>query len=468
MRRASGVFTLVIEELEENQQCSNAVSIADTNPTGQVSIFGSTKYSNIDSSLPECQQTAISSSGVWYSFCLDSTRFVQARVDDFDGSVTVYSGSCNELQYAAADSSGKVMWTASKGEKYWVFVHGVGKITGDFALSILAGGLLRPTPNSNNQCIFSERLLTPKWGTAVSVTNTTVNGHIAYHAPGCGELLDPSTSSGLWYSVIGNGAGLRASTCDTTSGFIARVAVHGGSCQSLMCIDEGGPNCGEESSVAWIGEVRKEYFILVEGLSSSFGEFNLTLEEVIPQSSSGCTTPVEVSLNQISILGSTVDGSSHDGRLCIGTAFASSTVWYAIEGTGGAMFASTCDPNSDIFAKLEIYTGDCDALKCSPSETYGFGNQMAIEWDTVLGENYLLQVYGSGTPGNGDFTINVEELPSNHKCTGASEDFEFGSSLRVSTVFCSKAGPSSRSDIIENGSWYKIDVPTRQRVIFSA
>jgi hypothetical protein len=466
LRRANGVFTLVIEEVKDTSRCSSAAIIVDSNPKGEVTVFGSTKYSMIDNSLPECQSISITAPGVWYSFIPDATRFVQARLDDLKGSVTVYSGSCDSLQCVAADSSGKAMWTASKGEKYLIFVHGAGNKIGDFSLSVLAGGLLRPPAGTNSQCVLSQPLETPTLGKNISVTNTTVYGLAASETPGCGELFDPSVAPGLWYSVIGNGTGIRASTCDTVSGFIARVAVYSGDCQNLVCIDGGDQNCGEESSVAWIGEAGKEYFVLVEGLDSRVGEFNLTLEKVALQSSSDCASPVTISLDEVAILGSTEDGTFHDVELCSGIAFSPPSVWYTVEGTGNAMFASTCDSKSDAFAKLEIYAGNCGSLECRTFERFPCGNQMISTWDSVHGEKYLLQIYGSAVPGDGDFTLDVEELPSNHECTRASDDLVLGSSVRGSTVLFS-SNVSVCSDATESGSWYKITVPSEQRVTLS-
>ncbi|KAL3933840.1 MAG: hypothetical protein SGARI_003613 [Bacillariaceae sp.] len=92
---------------------------------------------------------------------------------------------------------------------------------------------------------------------------------------------------------------------------------------------------------------------------------------------------------------------------------------------------------------------------------------MSLTWESSPGETYLLQVYGSGVPGNGEFTLNVEEHPENHSCSTANEDlvagsFVFGSVLQFGTL---GSGVCSTSN--EYGAWYKIDVPSDETMTLS-
>jgi hypothetical protein len=349
------------------------------------------------------------------------------------------------------------MWTATQGVKYFIFVHSEGEGTGDFSFSIVPGGLLIPNmEETNNRCGLSLRLETPVTGYPVNINGTTVNGLIADDDIGCGSLVDSSSAPSMWYSVIGSGSGIRASTCNTESGFVARLAVYIGDCENLICIDGGDENCGDQSSVAWFGEDGTEYFILVEGLESRVGEFNLTLQEVLTASSSDCNSPFLVPLDGVSIIGSTENAQIEDVGFCQNTDLAAPSAWYSVQGTGATMVASTCNSQSDNFSKLEIYSGSCSSLSCPNVTKYSCGNQMQLTWVSSPDEVYLLQVYGSGNPGEDIFALEVEEVPVNYECVGAA-DLIVASTVRGTTKAPAVDGATGCSDSNEHGAWYKID-----------
>jgi hypothetical protein len=460
LRRASGVFTLAIEEFAVNSNCAAATRIEDVDPTGEVTVFGSTKYSSVDDSLQDCLDTSITSPGAWYSFQAASTRFVQARADDYSSKVSVYTGSCNALQCGAASNVGRAMWTATAGIEYLIFVHGDGTQTSDFSLSILAGGLLRPSANvTNNKCDLALQLGTPTMDIPTMAEGSTALGLVA-DAPGCGSLTE-SSSKGMWYTVVGNGSGIRASTCDTDTGFVATVTVYQGDCLSLVCTDGGDQNCGDQSAVAWFGETGVQYYVLVQGIDESrTGDFTLKLEEVVPDVSTDCNAPIPVTLNDVSILGSTLEGQLENTGFCDNVEFAAPSVWYTVQGTGAPMVASTCDPNSANFAKIELYSGTCLTRSCiADVKKVACGDQLLIAWDSSPDESYLIQVYGigSGVASQETFTLVVEELPDNYACPGASAGLSLGSSVRGSTLVPTSAttGDCTQDDAV--GSWYKID-----------
>jgi hypothetical protein len=469
LRRANGVFTLAIDELVDNSQCSNAVSIKDSNPTGELVFFGTTKFSTTNVSPVECFDAPVDSPGVWYSFLAETSRFVQARLDDIKGRVTVYTGSCNELQCVASDSKGMTMWTAISGVEYKLIVHGEGKDASDFSLTILPGGLLRPDAEiTNNQCELSFSLPTPSFRNHVMVNGTSERGMVTEIATGCGRLFDAGASPAMWYSVVGNGKGLRVSTCDTNDDFIAQVAVYRGSCDNLACIGGGDQNCGEQSAVAWIGEEGEEYYILVQGLEGRVGDFNLTVEELIPDPTSDCNNPVPVPLDGVSIIGSTLSGSIDNIGLCRNVMnVVAPSVWYKVFGTGSVLIASTCDLYLENLSKIEVYYGNCQNLVCADVRRSTCGNQESLAWESVEGETYLIQVYGSGTAGDEDFALKVEEVSENYECNEASEPFIAGSFVRGATLASADLGTSGCSQSNEIGTWYKIRVPIDQTLTVS-
>ena len=264
------------------------------------------------------------------------------------------------------------------------------------------------------------------------------------------------------------GKGLRVSTCDTNDDFIAQVAVYGGSCNNLACIGGGDQNCGEQSAIAWIGEQGEEYFILVQGLEGRSGKFNLTVEEVIPDPTSDCSNPVPVSLDGVSIIGSTLSGSIDNIGLCRSiTNVVAPSVWYKVVGTGSSLTASTCDPYSETLSKVEVYTGNCQNLVCTDARRSTCGNQESQTWESTEGETYLIQVYGSGTVGDEDFTLKVEQVSENYECNEAAKPFVTGSFVRGTTLASADSGISGCSQSNEIGTWYKIRVPIDQTLTVS-
>lgn len=464
-RRASGVFTLAVEEISINNQCATATRFSDVDPaaatTAETTVFGSTKYSSVDGSVMNCFETSVTSAGAWFSFQAASSRFVQARVDDFSSKVSVFTGSCDSLQCVAASNVGMAMWTATKETEYLIFVHGNGKLTGDFALSILPGGLLRPSANvTNNICSLALPLSTPTLDNSTSVDGSTMLGLVAV-VPGCGSISE-STSKGMWYSVVGDGRGIQASTCDTDTDFVALVTVFQGDCLNLLCTDGGDQNCGDQSAVAWYGQAGVKYYILVQGIDESrTGDFTLRLEEIIPEVSGDCDAPLPVVMNGTSILGSTENGQLEDAGLCDNVEFTAPSVWYTVEGTGTPLVASTCDKYSDNVAKVEVYVGSCLSRSCvADVRKVSCGNQMLAAWDSSLNETYLVQVYGSGSgvAQEETFTLSVEELPANYKCPGAATDLILGSSVQGNTPFATSGnsyGCIEQGN--EAGSWYRIE-----------
>lgn len=458
LRRANGVFTLSIEEVVINSQCTSATRINDTDPNGEVTFFGSTKYSSVDDSLEDCL-TPITSPGVWYIFQPVSTRFVQARVDDFSSEVSVFLGPCDSLQCLAASQVGTAMWTATAGIEYLIFVHGEGKQTADFSLTILAGGLLRPSGNvTNNECILALQLFVPTSDNPILTQASTALGVVA-DVPGCGSLSE-SSAKGMWYYVVGNGSGMQASTCDTDTGFVAQVTVYQGDCLNLTCINGGDQNCGDQSAVAWYGEVGVPYYILVQGIDESReGDFTLKLEAVLPEVSKDCNVPVPVVLNGVTILGSSLDGTLENAGSCENINFTAPSVWYAVEGTGSPIVASTCDSYSESYAKIEVYTGTCASRSCTADvKKVSCGDQMVVVWDSSPGETYLIQVYGSGSgiANKERFTLTVEEIPDNYVCPGASTELGLRNSVQGSTLFPTPNTTSGCAQADGVGFWYKI------------
>lgn len=92
---------------------------------------------------------------------------------------------------------------------------------------------------------------------------------------------------GMWFTVEGNGAWLRARTCgpDSVTNFDTMLWVFCGPCEDLTCVafnDDGGCNAASneiESQVEWCSVDGAVYRIFVAGKNGETGDFRLRLKE---------------------------------------------------------------------------------------------------------------------------------------------------------------------------------------------
>jgi len=102
----------------------------------------------------------------------------------------------------------------------------------------------------------------------------------------CGTLIG---SAGVWFTVVGNGNILTASTCDSVP-FDSRLHVFCGTCAGPFCAGADDDGCGEEgggSTVSWCSDAGTTYYVLVTGVDAEDrGAFELVVQEGLP-----CTDP---------------------------------------------------------------------------------------------------------------------------------------------------------------------------------
>ena len=217
-------------------------------------------------------------------------------------SLSVYSGSCNgdgdllcetggEYDYSCLEDKvgAKATWVASDGIDYYIQVISEDWFGGNAELTITE------SPNlENNFCQSSSELFIDDIETIGSM-NFTIGGQIVEPEVSCEYTFE---SAGAWYSVIGDGGVLRASTCSSTLSFESSVSIFGGWCDNLVCIGwnsasfDSSPdssNCTGSGNffsgtVNWKTRVGEVYYILVQGIDSSpkplAGDFSLSIASV--------------------------------------------------------------------------------------------------------------------------------------------------------------------------------------------
>ncbi len=145
----------------------------------------------------------------------------------------------------------------------------------------------------------------------------------------CGTTI---TAPGIWYSVIGAGNTITATTC-TPDGFFTydtKLTVY---CmcsnEAWACIEGNDDGCTVPpggidvlSTVSWCSEVGHEYKILVHGFSESTGEFHLQVTDdgVACGDPPGCADPIGACCVELVCVGDMVEsectGDWFDGETC--------------------------------------------------------------------------------------------------------------------------------------------------------
>jgi len=112
-----------------------------------------------------------------------------------------------------------------------------------------------------------------------SVTGGTTIGATFDDVGVCGTS---NTTNGVWYTVIGTGNRMTASTCGSLFNYDTKISVFCDDCDDLVCITGNDDNCSDGASgllstVAWCSQAGATYRILVHGFSSNFGNFELSV-----------------------------------------------------------------------------------------------------------------------------------------------------------------------------------------------
>jgi hypothetical protein len=96
---------------------------------------------------------------------------------------------------------------------------------------------------------------------------------------GVGFCGTANTAPGVWYSFVGDGSVVTASTCNSAN-YDTKISVFSGGCAGLTCVDgeDDTSGCsGFTTELSWCTEPGVEYFILVHGFVNATGDFDLSI-----------------------------------------------------------------------------------------------------------------------------------------------------------------------------------------------
>jgi hypothetical protein len=177
-----------------------------------------------------------------------------------------------------------------------------------------------PNGPINDNCTGAIAILGLPYTSSIT-SNTGATDDAPTSASSCGLL-----GSNLWYTLVGNGNQIRATTCNSSTNFDTEIRVYTGSCSSLNSMveitcnddDESCSFSGLYSSVNWCSTVGTTYYISVGYWLSGpgFGNYALSIDNV----SSCAPLPIEltsfntkcISKNEVEITWSTSSETNND------------------------------------------------------------------------------------------------------------------------------------------------------------
>jgi len=230
-----------------------------------------------------------------------------------------------------------------------------------------------------------------------------------------------NTAPGVWYSVVGDGGQITASTCNQAS-YDTKISVFTGSCGALSCVggNDDGVGCSAFSSeVTFPTTAGTTYLILVHGFGSANGDFNLTVTCSGPSSGNDACSGAESIACGDTVTGSTV-GASPDGAPFCGTSNTAPGVWYEFTaGSDAGINLTTCSSDTNYDTKLTVYEGSCDGLICVDGNDDDFsctfsGLQSTVNFLAAEGTTYYILVHGfSSATGNFSLSLECIQPPEN-------------------------------------------------------
>eukprot|EP00727_Mastigamoeba_balamuthi_P010898 m51a1_g6430 putative multiple c2 and transmembrane domain-containing protein 1-like isoform x2 (1566) ;mRNA; r:348362-357282 len=314
-------------------------------------------------------------------------------------------------------------------------------------------------PKNNTQCNAAKEI---GHALPLHLNGVSTCSHELSEVSDCGHDNETFSEHGLWYTFVGNGTRLVASTCtpDGAGGLLdTAIEVFSGQCQDnetageneSVCEAYGNDECGSHSDVNFFAENGKRYWIFVHGWGEKCGTINFML---VHPANEYCTAAVAIPSETWSYSGDT----SLSARLHSGCRNASTTgQWFRGVGTGADLVASTCGAGTDFDTVVEVYS-DCVGLgegsHCVAYNDNVCGKASALSFKTSAGVPYYVFVSGSSIQ-RGQFTLSISPA-SGSDCASASAVNVPTQAPIAGTISSTRSGFLLRSSdpvISGNGNW---------------
>ncbi|HEX2837856.1 MAG TPA: hypothetical protein VHN77_06990 [Phycisphaerales bacterium] len=267
--------------------------------------------------------------------------------------------TCND-DFGDLDSNIVVAMTA--GQSVYIRASHFGSRVADGRFNINFGWVVSASVPTNDTCV----------GAIALACNQSVVGDTCGATDDDADVADAcgtgAVNSGVWYTVIGNGAEFGASTCSADTNFDTKMSVYTGTCGALVCVAGNDdiascPASPASSRVTWLSTPGVRYYIFVQGFGAAVGTYRLTIVNNGLPTNDDCSG----ALNAVS-------GGSYVGNLWCATPDGASTcsatagnrsVWYRfVAPSDGNLIVDTCGsrasgPGVGTDTVISAFAGGC-------------------------------------------------------------------------------------------------------------
>ena len=254
-----------------------------------------------------------------------------------------------------------------------------------------------------------------------------------------------SPSPDVFYTYTGSGTEetVTLSLCDGGTDYDSLLRVFDDGCNLVNLIVGNDDFCGIQSELSFISDGTTTYTIMVEGFSTSSGNFSLAVTcESSGPANDDCENAIALECDT-TVTGST-SGASDSGQNL------SPDVFYTYTGSGTeeTVTLSLCDGGTDYDSLLRVFDDGCNLVNQIVGNDDFCGLQSELSFASDGTTTYTIMVEGFGTSsGNFSLAVTCESSgPANDDCENAIA-LECDTTVTGSTSGASDSGQNLSPDV---------------------